>query len=78
MTGRVAAIVLALTLTPAVLHAQGATLTITVASAEVHKGPSTVTPVIGHVSRGAALPVSRNLGSWIRVPWPGAPDGRPS
>jgi hypothetical protein len=75
MTRCAAAIVVALTLTPAVVHAQDATLTVTVPSADVHKGPSTVTPVIGHVSRGAALPVSRNLGSWIRIPWPSAPDG---
>lgn len=75
MTRRAAAIILALTLTPALLHAQDATLTITAASADVHKGPSTVTPVIGHVSRGAAVPVSRNLGSSIRIPWPSAPDG---
>jgi hypothetical protein len=75
MTRRAAALVLALTFTPAVLYAQDATLTVTVPSADVHKGPSTVTPVIGHVSRGAALPVSRNLGSWIRIPWPSAPEG---
>jgi hypothetical protein len=75
MARRVAAIVLALTLTPAVIYAQDATFTVAVASADVHKGPSTVTPVIGHVSRGTALTVSRNLGSWIRIPWPSAPDG---
>jgi hypothetical protein len=75
MIRRVAAIVLSLTLTPAVLHAQDATLTVTVPTADVHLGPSTVTPVIGHVSRGTALTVSRNLGSWIRIPWPSAPDG---
>ena len=75
MTRRTAVIVLALTLTPAVLHAQDATLTVTAAAADVHKGPSNVTPVVGHVSRGAALPVSRNLGSWVKVPWPSAPDG---
>jgi hypothetical protein len=60
---------------PLSLYAQDATLTITVASAEVHKGPSTVTPVIGHVARGATEPVLRNLGSWVRIPWPSAPDG---
>src|SRR4051812_3277389 len=75
MTRHAAAIVLALTLTPALLHAQETTLTITVDSADVHKGPSTVTPVIGHVARGAAVPVARNLGSWIRIAWPKAPDG---
>jgi hypothetical protein len=70
-----AAVILALTLNPAVVGAQDTVLTITVASADVHKGPSTVTPVIAHVPRGTALPVSRNLGSWARVPWPDAPDG---
>ena len=75
MARRVAAIVLALTLTPAVVYAQDATFTVAVDSADVHKGPSNVTPVIGHVSRGAALLVSRNLGSWVRIPWPSAPDG---
>jgi hypothetical protein len=72
MTRRAAAIVLALTFTRAVLHAQDATLTVIVPSADVHKGPSTITPVIGHMSRGAALPVSRSLESWVRIPWPSA------
>ena len=71
----VAAIILALTLTPVALHAQDATFTVAVDSADVHKGPSNVTPVIGHASRGTALLVSRNLGSWVRIPWPSAPDG---
>jgi len=71
----VAAIAVALALTPAVLHAQDATLTVTIASADVHKGPSIVTPVIGHVSSGTAVTVLRNLGSWVRVSWPSAPDG---
>ena len=50
-------------------------LTVDVPSADVHKGPSTVTPVIGHVPRGTVIPVSRNLGSWVKVAWPGAEDG---
>ena len=74
MVRRMAAVVLALALSPAPVRAQEAVLTVTVASADVHKGPSTVTPVIGHVSRGTVLPVSRNLGSWARVPWPDAPE----
>jgi len=74
MVRRMAAVVLALALSPASVRAQEAVLTVTVASADVHKGPSTVTPVIGHVSRGTVLPVSRNLGSWARVPWPDAPE----
>lgn len=75
MIRRAAAVVLALTINPALVRAQDVTLTVTVALADVHKGPSTVTPVIGHFSRGAVVPVSRNLGSWVRIPWPEAPDG---
>jgi len=75
MIRRVAAVVLALTLTPALVRAQETVLTVAVPSADVYKGPSTGTPVIGHVPRGTVLPVSRNLGSWIRVDWPDAADG---
>src|SRR4051794_19633500 len=75
MIRRVAAIVFVLALTPALLYAQDPVFTVTAQSADVHKGPSTVTPVIGHVARGAALPVARNLGSWVRIAWPAAPDG---
>ena len=70
-----AAVVLALTLNPTLLRAQDTVLTVNVLSADVHTGPSTVNPVIGHVSRGTVLPVTRNLGSWVKVVWPGAPDG---
>jgi hypothetical protein len=75
MMRRLAVCVLAFALAPAALSAQAPVFTVTVASADVHKGPSTVTPVIGHVTRGAALAVSRNLGSWVRIAWPTAPDG---
>ena len=74
MVRRMAAVVLALMLYPASVGAQNAVLTVTVPSADVHKGPSTATPVIGHVPRGTVLPVSRNLGSWARVDWPDAPE----
>lgn len=75
MSFRAAAVVLALTLNPALLHAQDVVLTVNVPSAEVHKGPSVATPVIGHVPRGTVLPVARNLGSWVSITWPDAPDG---
>jgi hypothetical protein len=75
MIRRTAALILALTLNSALLHAEDMVLTINVPSANVHKGPSNVTPVIGHVARGTALPISRNLGSWVKVAWPGASDG---
>jgi hypothetical protein len=75
MIRRAAALTFALALNPAWLHAQDTVLTVSAASADVYKGPSTVTPVIGHASRGTVLPISRNLGSWIKVTWPEAPDG---
>jgi len=75
MIRRAAAVVIALVLTPALVRAQNTVLTVDVPSADVHKGPSTVTPVIGHVPRGTVIPVSRNLGSWVRVAWPDGQDG---
>jgi hypothetical protein len=75
MLRRAAAIVLALALNPALVRAQDTVLTVNVASADVYKGPSTVNPIVGHAPRGTVLPVSRNLGSWVKVAWPNAPDG---
>ena len=75
MIRRIAAVVLALILNPAFLRAQDNVFTVAVPSADVYKGPSNVTPVIGHVSRGAALNVSRNLGGWVKIAWPDAEDG---
>src|SRR5258706_8269140 len=75
MVRRTAALILALTLNPAMLRAQDTVLTVNVPSADVYKGPTNVTPVIGHVSRGTVLPISRNLGSWVKIAWPEAPDG---
>ena len=75
MIRRAAAVLLALTLYPASLHAQDTILTVTVQSADIHKGPSTASQVIGHAARGTTLTVSRNLGSWVQVPWSAAPDG---
>lgn len=75
MNRRAAAVVFMLVLRPALLSAQESVLTVSVPSAGVYKGPSTVTPIVGHVSRGTALPVSQSLGSWVKVSWPAAPDG---
>lgn len=75
MIRRTAALILALTLSPAALHAQNTVLTVNVPSADVYKGPTNVTPVLGHVSRGTVLPIARNLGSWVKIAWPDAPDG---
>jgi hypothetical protein len=75
MIRRTAAVVLALTLNPVLVSAQDTVFTVTAPAADVYKGPTTVTPVIGRAARGAVLPVSRNLGSWAKVDWPDAPDG---
>jgi hypothetical protein len=75
MIRHAATLILALTLNPALLGAQDTVLTVNVPSADVYKGPTTVTPVIGHVSRGTVLPISRNLGSWVKIAWPDAQDG---
>ena len=75
MIRRTAAVVFALTCNPALLSAQDTVFTVTAPSADVYKGPTSVTPVIGRVARGTVLPVSRNLGSWAKVAWPDAPDG---
>lgn len=72
----VAAVVVALAIAASVgAQDRASVFTVTVASAEVYKGPSNVTPVIGHVARGAVLPVLRHLGSWVKVPWHGGEDG---
>jgi hypothetical protein len=75
MLRRVAAVVFMLVFTPALVHAQDTVLKVSVQSAEIHKGPSVVTPVVGKAPNGTALTVSQNLGSWVKVPWPSAPDG---
>jgi len=70
-----ATVVLAITLHPMLAGAQDTVITVNVPSADVYRGATTASPVIGHVSNGTVLPVVRNLGSWVRVPWPGAEDG---
>ena len=71
----ISVVAIALALDAAPVGAQDTVITVNVASAAVHKGPTNVTPVIGHVPRGTVLPVSRILGSWVKVPWPDAPEG---
>jgi hypothetical protein len=75
MIRHAAAVVIVLLLSPSWLTAQGNELTINVTSASVHKAPTTASPVIGHAARGAKLEVTRNVGDWVKVAWPSAPDG---
>jgi hypothetical protein len=50
-------------------------LTVSVPTAAVRKGPSVASPVIGEAKRGAVLEVTRDIGAWVKVTWPDAPDG---
>ena len=51
-------------------------LTVKIATAEVHKFPTIAAPVIGSVRNGTVIEVTRNLGSWVEVPWPQGEGGR--
>lgn len=55
--------------------AQDAMFVVTMTTADVHKAPSTGSPVIARASRGKAYEVKRELGSWVSVAWPGADHG---
>src|SRR5206468_4086555 len=71
----VVALSVALCVSSASLHAQTPVFTVQAASADVYKAPSTGSPVIGQATRGTRLPVTRELGSWVKVSWPRAEDG---
>ena len=75
MIRHAAAVVVVLLLSPSWVTAQSTELTVNVASASVHKSPSTASPVVGHASRGARLQVTREVGDWVKVSWPAAADG---
>jgi hypothetical protein len=50
-------------------------VTVSEASAAVHKTPSVGSPVIGNAPRGTELAVTREVGDWVKVAWPSAADG---
>lgn len=79
MIRHAAAVVVALCLSTSPLYAQSAqnsvTLTVTATSANVRKSPSVASPVVGTAQRGQALVVTREVGDWVKVAWPSAPDG---
>ncbi|MGH2435829.1 MAG: SH3 domain-containing protein [bacterium] len=75
MIRHVAAVAVALCLSPSWLYAQSTELKVNTASANVHKYPSIGSPVIGKAPRGAVLEVTRELGDWVKVSWPDAQDG---
>ena len=75
MIRQAAAVVVALCLSTSPLYAQNTRLTVSDASANVHKAPSVGSPVIGKAPRGTALVVTREVGDWVKVSWPSAVDG---
>ena len=48
--------------------------TVSVVLVAVHKQPTTSSPVIGQAARGRSLEVTREVGDWVQVVWPEAPD----
>ena len=75
MRRHVSAVIALLCLNPVWLYAQGPAFTVGTPFADVHAAPSVASPVLGQAQRGAALPVTRELGSWVKVAWPVASDG---
>jgi hypothetical protein len=77
MLRHVAAVAIAIALAPTSVFAQQPVrLTVNAQSADVHKFASIGSPVIGKASRGMVLVVTRELGSWVRVNWPGGEEGQ--
>jgi opacity protein-like surface antigen len=68
-------VILWVVLTPVAVFAQTNEFTVSVQSAAVRKGPSTGSPIVGHADRGVVLEVTRDIGAWVKVTWPEAPDG---
>jgi hypothetical protein len=55
--------------------AQDIVITVGAGAADIYKAPTTASPIVGHAMSGMVLDVTRELGSWVKVAWPGAPDG---
>ena len=75
MIRHAAAFAVVVCLSPSWLCAQSPEFAIGSEPADVHKSPSTGSPVIGRAPRGTVLKVTRELGSWVRISWPAAQDG---
>jgi hypothetical protein len=71
MLRHLAATVVVLCVNAEPLFAQGLQFNVTAATAEIHKFPSIGSPVIGKVTRGTSLEVTREIGHWVRVWWAG-------
>jgi hypothetical protein len=71
MIRHLGALVIVLCVSAEPLFGQGPQLTVTAPTAEIHKFPSVGSPVIGKVTRGTVLEITREIGHWVRVWWPG-------
>jgi opacity protein-like surface antigen len=71
----VSVVAIAVCLLPSFASAQIAEFTVNVQSAAVRQAPSTGSPLVGQAPRGAVLEVTRDIGAWVKVAWPEAPDG---
>jgi SH3 domain-containing protein len=74
MIRHVLAFAIALSVAP-LAAAQSTVLTITAARADVRKAPTVASPVVGQAPQGSVLEVTREVGDWVKVSWPDAPDG---
>lgn len=68
-------VAIVLCLIPSLSSAQSSDFTVSAQSAAVRKAPSTGSPIVGQAPRGAVLEVTRDIGAWVKVAWPEAPDG---
>ena len=75
MNRHASVVAIVLGLMPSLAAAQSTDFTVSVQSAAVRKSPSTGSPIVGQAPRGAVLEVTRDIGSWVKVTWPEAPDG---
>ena len=76
MRRQVVAVAIAVCISPVSLYTQQKPVfTIEKPTADVHNGPSTGAAIIGQAAQGMRLAVMRDLGSWVKVPWPAARDG---
>ena len=75
MTRHLSLVAIVVCLNPSLARAQGTEFTVKVQTADVRKAPSTGSPIVGQAQRGATLEVTRDIGAWVKVAWPEAPDG---
>lgn len=74
MVRSITVLMFALILSPSLSFAQAMVLTVNNTGTSVYKSPTNASPVLGQATRGMALEVTREVGDWVKVTWPAAPD----